>query len=82
MEKATHLNAFFTPQHFNAFSEMLREAVDEYWDPDIYDEMVEEYDIEADLPDEMDEEQLAEARDQMYIQITKAFKRGWEKDEE
>ncbi|MGI0043793.1 MAG: hypothetical protein ACRD47_08785, partial [Nitrososphaeraceae archaeon] len=80
-KKATHLNAFFTAKHFDTFKKILADAINEYWDPDVYQEMVDEYDIAADDPDEMTEEGLAEARHQMYRRITRAFKPGWEREE-
>jgi hypothetical protein len=77
--KTCHLNAFFTKDHFNTFKEILRDAVDDYWDEDIYQEMVDEYDVAADEPEEMDEEELLEARCDMCKAITEAFAPGWPK---
>jgi hypothetical protein len=75
--KATHLNAFFIEKHFNTFKMILRDAVDEHWDEDIYDEMVEEYDVDPEEPDEMNEEELLEARCKMCKTITNEFNPGW-----
>lgn len=75
--KATHLNAFFTTERFKTFKKILQDAVNDYWDPDVYQEMVDEYDVAADDPEEMNEEELAEAHSKMRKKITKAFRRGW-----
>jgi hypothetical protein len=75
--KATHLNAFFIERHFNAFKQILRDAVDEYWNPDIYQNMVDEYDVEPDDPEELDEEELQNARIRMCIRISKSFLPNW-----
>ena len=75
--KATHLNAFFIERHFDTFKEILRDAVDEHWDPDIYQDMADEYDIYPDDPEEMDDEELVEARNLMCKEMTIAFKLGW-----
>jgi len=80
--KATHLNAFFTKEHFDTFSEILINIINnEYWDTDIYQEMIDEYDIEADPPDELDDIELEWRRDFMAKRVTKAFKRGWYENE-
>lgn len=76
-KKATHLNAFFTKKHFNTFKMILRNAVDEYWDEDIYNAMVEEYDIEPEEPDKMDDDELEEVRNEMCKEIIYSFKPGW-----
>jgi hypothetical protein len=78
--KATHLNAFFIERHFNTFKKILREAVDEHWDPDIYQDMVDEYDVDPDDPEEMDDEELEEARNLMCRKITNEFKPGWTRE--
>ena len=79
--KATHLNAFFTKDHFDSFEEILHNIIDnEYWDEDTYQEMVEEYDIEADPPDEMDDIELEEAKKTMCERVTEAFVSGWGKE--
>lgn len=75
--KATHLNAFFIERHFNAFKQILRDAVDQHWDPDIYQNMVDEYDVEPDDPEELDDVELEDARNLMCRKITEAFKPGW-----
>jgi hypothetical protein len=75
--KATHLNAFFSEAHLPTFKKILVDAVNEHWDEDIYNEMVEEYDVEADQPDELSEEELHDRRQEMYERITEAFKPGW-----
>ena len=77
--KATHLNAFFIERHFNAFKQILRDAVDEHWNPDIYQNMVDEYDIEPDDPEELDDVKLEDARNLMCRKITEEFKPGWVK---
>ena len=71
--KATHLNAFFTEKHLPAYKKMLVNAVNEHWDEDIYDQMVEDYEIEADEPEELTREELKEKRQEMYRKITEFF---------
>lgn len=75
--KATHLNAFFIERHFNTFKEILRDAVNEHWDKDVYDEMIDEYDVDPDDPEELDEEQLADSRSKMCRLVTEEFRPGW-----
>jgi hypothetical protein len=77
-DKATHLNAFFTEAHIDDFKKIACEAVDEHYDESIYDDMIEEYDVEAEDPPSLSEEELEEARREMYRQITEAFRPGWE----
>ena len=48
----------------------------------IYDDMVEEYDVEADEPERYSNEELKEKRKMMRDKITEAFDSGWEEDEE
>jgi hypothetical protein len=79
-EKATHLNAFFTERNFPIFKEILLDAVNEHWDEGIHNEMVDEYDIQADDPPKLSDEELKEASREMYRKITEAFKPGWEKE--
>ena len=71
--KATHLNAFFTEKHLPAYKKMLVNAVNEHWDEDIYDQMVEDYEIEADEPEELTREELKDKRQGMYRKITEFF---------
>lgn len=74
---ATHLNAFFTEKHFDAFKKILEDAVDDHWDPDIYQDMVDEFDVDPDDPEELDDVELEDARNLMCRKITDAFKPGW-----
>src|SRR5918992_1360291 len=76
-QKATHLNAFFTEANLPIFKQIIVDAINEHWDEDIYNEMVEEYDVEADEPDELIREELIEKRQQMYARITESFGPGW-----
>jgi len=76
---ATHLNAFFIEKHFDVFKKILEDAVDDHWDPDIYQDMVDEYDVDPDDPEELDEVELEDARNLMCRKITEAFKPGWVK---
>ena len=80
--KATHLNAFFTRAHFDAFKKIVLDAVDSHWYEEIYDVMKEVYDnIESeDEPESLAEEKLKEERQKMYRKITAAFTPGWYKD--
>jgi hypothetical protein len=48
----------------------------------LYDDMVEEYDVEAEDPPSLSEEELEEARKEMRRQITEAFRPGWEVNDE
>ena len=75
--KATHLNAFFTEKHFNIFKKILQESVDDHWDPDIYQEKVDEYDVDPEEPEEMDEDELEDAKIIMCKKATEAFGHGW-----
>jgi hypothetical protein len=79
--KATHLNAFFTKKHLPVFrDEILIPSVDKHFDQEIYDDMVEEYEVEAPAPESLSEEELEEARAEMRELITEAFKPGWENE--
>lgn len=49
----------------------------EHWDPDIYQNMVDKYDVEPDDPEELDEEELQNARIRMCIRISKSFLPNW-----
>lgn len=75
--KATHLNAFFTKEHFKEFEKILLAAVDEYWYEEIYDTMIETYEVEPEEPESLTEDVLKEKRLEMYRKITKAFTSGW-----
>jgi hypothetical protein len=75
--KATHLNAFFTENNLPIFKKILVDAVNEHWDEKIYNDMIEEYDIEADEPHELTEEELEDKRQKMRGRITESFKPGW-----
>ena len=46
--KATHLNSFFTEKNLPAFKKMLVNAVNEHWDEEIYNDMVDEYEVASD----------------------------------
>jgi hypothetical protein len=78
--KATHLNAFFTEKHIDDFKKILLASVDKHWDPEIYDKMVERYEIKAPEPPRYTDEELEDIRRDMYEQITEAFKPGWENE--
>jgi hypothetical protein len=77
---ATHLNAFFTEAHLPAFKKILLQAVANHWDESIYNDMVDEYDVEAEEPPRLTPEELAAARKKIYEEITEAFKSGWENE--
>jgi hypothetical protein len=80
--KATHLNAFLTETRFEIFkNEILLPFVDSHWDQQIYDEMVEEYEIKTPEPPSLTDEELEEARSRMYQKITEAFRPGWENEQ-
>lgn len=78
-QKATHLNAFFTEANLPTFKKIIVDAINEHWDEDIYNEMVEEYDVEAGEPDELTLEELRDRREEMYDRITESFVPGWHK---
>ena len=71
--KATHLNAFFTDTHLPTYKKILIDAVNGHWDERIYIAMVDEYEIEADDPQELSREELRERRKEMYRRITEVF---------
>jgi hypothetical protein len=75
--KATHLNAFFTKEHFKEFEKILLAEVDQHWYEEIQDTMIEVYEVEPDEPESLPEEELKAKRLQMYRMITAAFKSGW-----
>jgi hypothetical protein len=77
--KATHLNAFFTRAHFDAFEKIVLDVVDSHWYEEIYDVMKEIYnDIEPENePKSLTEEELKEKRLEMYRRISRAFAQGW-----
>ena len=76
--KATHLNAFFTRRNYRFFKTLLLESVDSHFDQDIYDTMVDEYDVAADDPPEMTQQELDAAIESMKTQVSEAFREGWE----
>ena len=75
--KATHLNAFFTEKNLPAFKKMLINAINEHWDEEIYNDMVDEYEVAPDDPPKLSREELREKRQEMYMKITEAFTPGW-----
>jgi hypothetical protein len=75
--KATHLNAFLTKKHIKDFKKIALQSIDQHWDKSIYDEMVEEYDVEASEPESYSPEKLEEIRRKMRRKITEAFAPGW-----
>jgi hypothetical protein len=78
--KATHLNAMMTLQHREHTKKILFDAIDQHHDPDVYQDMIDEYDgAEPDEPESLSEEELAEARQQMIDRITGAFQKGWDR---
>ena len=79
-DKATHLNAFFTQKHIHQFKEILVSFIKRHWNEEIYNQMVEDYDVEAEAPDGLTQEELKEVRGKMCKQITDAFKPGWENE--
>lgn len=81
--KATHLNAMMTLEHRDDTQQILFDAIDQYHDEDIYQEMIDEYeDAQPDEPESLSDEELDQARQEMIDKITNAFAKGWEKDEE
>jgi hypothetical protein len=80
--EATHLNAFLTKKHIKDFKKLAHWSVDQHWDKSIYDEMVEEYDVEASEPDSYSQDELDEIRREMRRKITEAFAPGWYDDNE
>ena len=47
--KATHLNALLTTKHKPHLKKILKDAINEHWDEEIYQEMIEEYEVEPNL---------------------------------
>lgn len=80
--KATHLNAFFTEARYPNFQEILLEKVLEHWDEGIYNQMVEDFEVVADAPERLTNEELTTGRKTMRDKITEAFTVGWEEEEE
>lgn len=80
--EATHLNAFLTKKHIKDFKKLAHWSVDQHWDKSIYDEMVEEYDVEASEPEQLSSEKLKETRRSMRRRITLAFAPGWYQEDE
>jgi hypothetical protein len=81
--KATHLNAMMTLEHKEHTKKILFDAIDEHHDSDVYQDMIDEYeDAEPDEPDSLTDEELAKVRQKMIDKITRAFKKGWWKEEE
>jgi hypothetical protein len=78
--KATHLNAFFTKKHFKTFKKLLRDSVDDHFDQDIYDRMVEEYAVQADPPEHYSVDELKRIHRDMFRKITGSFYPGWEEE--
>jgi hypothetical protein len=78
--KATHLNAMMTLEHREHTKKILFDAIDQHHDPDVYQDMIDEYDCaEPDEPDSLTEEELAEVRQGMIDRITGAFGKGWDR---
>jgi hypothetical protein len=78
--EATHLNAFFTKKHIEDFKKILIAAVDEHWNEQIYEEMLEEYSGGVERPPRNSNEELNHIRSNMYNRITNAFTPGWDTD--
>jgi hypothetical protein len=70
---ATHLNAFFTPKHIKAFEKIVLAWVDSHHDKKIYDDMVEEYGDTAPDPESMTDDEVVEARDEMWEKVKETF---------
>ena len=78
--KATHLNAMMTQKHRDDTQQILFGAIDQHHDPDVYQDMIDEYEYaEPDEPESLTKKELAEVRQKMYRRITKAFPSDWEK---
>lgn len=65
--KATHLNAFMIPRLKEPFKKVLDDAIRPHWDPDIYQEMIDEYEGE---PEQI--ENLRNVRENMRNKILDA----------
>ena len=77
--EAADLDGFMAADD-EAFEELVQDAIDQYRDQSIYDEMVKDYEgVLAELPDYED---LEVVRQRMRKKITEAFKEGWDADEE
>jgi hypothetical protein len=71
--KATHLNAFFTETHLPTYKKILIDAVNEHWDENIYNAMVDEYEVAPNDPPALSREEIREKRIEMYRKITEIF---------
>jgi hypothetical protein len=71
--RATHLNAFFTPKHINDFKKIVLAWVDSHHDKKIYRDMVKEYSDVAPKPERMTDDEVVEAHDEMWKEVKAAF---------
>ena len=71
--RATHLNAFFTPKHINDFKKIVLAWVEGHHDKKIYDDMVEDYSDIAPDPESMTDDELVKAHDEMWEKVKAAF---------
>ena len=71
--RATHLNAFFTPKHINDFKKILLAWVDSHYDKKIYRDMVKEYSDVAPDPERMTDDEVVQAHDEMWEKVKSAF---------
>jgi hypothetical protein len=78
--KATHLNAMMTQKHRDDTQQILFGAIDQHHDPDVYQDMIDEYeDAEPDESESLSQEELAKVRQGMIGRITGAFEKGWDR---
>ena len=76
---ATHLNAMMTLEHMEDTKKILFDAIDRHHDPDVYQNMIDEYDgVEPDESESLSKDELAQARQAMVDRINAAFGKGWD----
>ncbi|MGH9982983.1 MAG: hypothetical protein ACRD8W_03405 [Nitrososphaeraceae archaeon] len=76
----THLNAFFTKKHIGDFKKIITDSIKQHYNQSIYDEMVEQYNVDPEEPESYSEDTLLEIKQDMITKITEAFKPGWHND--
>jgi hypothetical protein len=70
---ASHINAFFAESRLPLFKNILIDSVNEHWDENIYNQMVEEYEVDSPDPPELTDDELRKRRRNQYRRITRFF---------
>ena len=77
------LEAFLTTdRRLEIFKKLVQDAIDEYWDEDIFNKNcpLEEYDYEAHGEEQPEDIDPDDVKPMMYQRITDAFREGWERE--